>query len=302
MKGKHYTVMVIPHTRARFSRWRLSAAFVVALSVIAALAIISTGLLPVYMHMSSSRADEIEALRQENRDLKIAGMEMDQSLSTLRDQVGYFEMEATKFALMAGIQDLPSAQPAGGVREVPAPAIARPNSTISAGRMLDEATTLQERSGVLMRSFNLLDKTYHDQDLLLASTPSIMPVRGLISYRFGWRTDPFTDQRAFHHGLDIVAMIGTPVAAPADGIVVRARREAGYGNVVFISHGNGVTTRYAHLSAISVRAGDQVHRGDLIGKVGNTGRSLGYHLHYEVLVHGTKVNPMNYILDLDRTS
>jgi len=300
MKAKHYTIMLIPHTRAKFTKLRVSASFVVVLAVIAAAALVSTGLLPVYMHISHERQSEIESMLEQNRKLRAAGVENDQALAALRDQVGFFENEATKFALMAGVTDLPSAQPVGGVRETVQPSPIR--TSVNPDRLRDDVTTLQERSGVLMTSFNMLDKVYHDQSLLLASTPSIAPVKGMISYGFNWRKDPFTGQRAFHSGLDIVATLGTNVQAPADGIVIRARRESGYGNVVYISHGNGVMTRFGHLSAFIVKAGDKVKRGDYIGKVGNTGRALGYHLHYEVLVQGKKVNPIDYILDADQVS
>jgi len=143
---------------------------------------------------------------------------------------------------------------------------------------------------------------YRDQSLLLAATPSIAPVRGMVAYGFQWRRDPFTGQRAFHSGLDIVANQGTRVISPADGVVTRVTREVGYGNVIYVSHGNDVMTRYAHLSDFAVRAGQEVQRGDVIGYVGNSGRSLGPHLHYEVLVQGTKVNPIEYILDDDNIS
>jgi murein DD-endopeptidase MepM/ murein hydrolase activator NlpD len=302
MRGKHYTVMIIPHTRARFTKFKVSAAFVLAISLIASAAIVSTGLLPLYFAGSREKTAEIAALQEENRELRVAGMELDQALVSLREQVGYFENEATKFALMAGVDDLPSAEPVGGVREGSVAAGGRAPGAISSNRLRDDMTTLQERAGVLMQSYNALDKVYHDQSLLLASTPSIAPVPGMISYGFQWRRDPFTGRRDFHHGLDLVAMIGTPVVAPADGIVIRARRESGYGNAVYISHGNGLTTRYGHLRDYTVRPGQKVLRGERIGHVGNTGRSLGYHLHYEVLVQGTKVDPMNYILNLDHVS
>ncbi|HXI01670.1 MAG TPA: M23 family metallopeptidase [Candidatus Saccharimonadales bacterium] len=305
MKGKYYTIMVVPHTRAKFTQLRVSAAFVLVLVIIAAAAVIATGLLPVYIHMAVERGHEIESLRAENRNLKSAGADLDNSISTLRDRVSYFESEATKFALMAGVEDLPSAQPVGGARETPpapAPAVAKGSAPYNATRMRDEMQTLQERAGVLVDSYSVLNKVYHDQNLLLASTPSIAPVPGMISYGFGYRKDPFTGRRAFHKGLDMVATAGTSVLAPADGIVTRARREPDYGNVIYLSHGNGITTRYAHLRAFNVRVGQEVRRGEVIGFVGNTGRALGYHLHYEVLVHGTKVNPMDYILNLDRMS
>jgi murein DD-endopeptidase MepM/ murein hydrolase activator NlpD len=305
VKGKFYTIMVVPHTRARFTQIRVSAAFVAALSTIAGTAIVCTGLLPVYMHLASERGAEVSSLRGENQELRKAGLELDASISSLRDRVAYFETEATKFALMAGVEDLPSAQPVGGARETPpgqAAAGARSAAAPSTNRLMDEVETLHERTGVLVDSYGVLNRVYHDQSLLLASTPSISPVKGMISYGFGFRRDPFTGLRAFHKGLDIVAMLGTAVRAPADGIVTRARREPDYGQAIYISHGNGITTRYAHLQGFNVRVGQEIRRGDVIGFVGNTGRSLGYHLHYEVLVHGTKVDPMDYILDLDRLS
>lgn len=304
MKGKYYTIMVVPHTRAQFKQLRVSASFVVALAVIAGVAVVSTGLLPVYLHMTVERGRELDALRSENQGLRAASLELDGSITGLRDRVAYFETEATKFALMAGVEDLPSAQPVGGAREAapsPAPAL-RGAGAVNTERLRDEMETLEERAGVLIDSYSILNRVYHDQSLLLASTPSIAPVQGMISYGFGYRKDPFTGRRALHRGLDMVAMLGTAVQAPADGIVTQARREPDYGQVIYLSHGNGVTTRYAHLRGFNVRVGQEVRRGDVIGFVGNTGRSLGYHLHYEVLIHGSKVNPMDYILDLDRMS
>jgi murein DD-endopeptidase MepM/ murein hydrolase activator NlpD len=304
MQGKHYTVMIIPHTRARFSKVKVSVHFVIILTIMALTCIVSTGLLPVYMHLSGERGGEIAALQEENRELRAAGQEVDQSLSALRERVAFFETKATKFALMAGVQDLPSAQPAGGLREsISAPsALPRGSAAVSGNKLRDELDTLQERSGVLRDSYGILDKVYRDQSLLLSATPSIAPVRGMVAYGFQWRRDPFTGERAFHSGLDIVASMGTKVLAPADGVVMKVMRDPGYGNVIYLSHGNDLTTRFGHLQDFAVRVGQEVRRGDVIGYVGNTGRSLGPHLHYEVLVQGTKVNPVDYILDTDLMS
>jgi len=303
VKGKFYTVMIIPHTRARFSKIKVSATFVLILSLIALAAIVSTGLLPVYVQVSKTRAAEIRSLKQENRDLRAASQEVDKSLTSLRDQVALFETKATKFAMMAGVQDLPSSRPVGGVREMPSPSNGLPASgSVASHRLREELETLQDRSGVLTESYGLLERVLHDQSLLLAATPSIAPVHGMVAYGFQWRRDPFTGQRAFHSGLDIVANQGTKIRAPADGVVVKAGREAGYGNVVYISHGNDVTTRFGHLSDFAVRVGQEIQRGDIIGYVGNTGRSLGPHLHYEVLLQGRKVNPTDFIIDDDQVS
>jgi hypothetical protein len=128
-------------------------------------------------------------------------------------------------------------------------------------------------------------------------TPSIWPVRGRITAGFGQRMDPFTGEGAFHTGVDIAAPAGTPVRAAADGILFHAGPEAGYGNEALIDHGYGVTTKYAHLSTLDVVVGEEVSRGQVIGAVGMTGRATGPHLHYEVLVRGTPVNPAPYLRD-----
>lgn len=131
----------------------------------------------------------------------------------------------------------------------------------------------------------------------LASIPSIIPSQGFISSRFGYRMSPFTGSKRLHKGLDIAAATGTKVIAPADGKVVFADRDGAYGLCVEVDHGNGIKTRYAHMSKIGAKLGSVVKRGDLIGLVGNTGRSTGAHLHYEVMVNGVHTDPLAYIVE-----
>lgn len=126
------------------------------------------------------------------------------------------------------------------------------------------------------------------------TTPSMIPVAGEISSVFGYRVSPFSNSWEFHKGLDISASTGTPVAAPAAGVVSFAGRRSGYGNVIYIDHGKNTETVYGHLSSILVREGDKVKKGDTIGLVGSTGASTGPHLHYEVRVNGNPVNPVKY--------
>ena len=128
-----------------------------------------------------------------------------------------------------------------------------------------------------------------------SATPSIWPVQGSIAAGFGQRMDPFSGEGAFHNGLDIATSAGTPVKATADGILFVAGPDAGYGNEALIDHGYGVATKYAHLSTLCVFVGQQVRRGQVIGTVGMTGRATGPHLHYEVLVQGTPVNPTKFL-------
>jgi murein DD-endopeptidase MepM/ murein hydrolase activator NlpD len=136
-----------------------------------------------------------------------------------------------------------------------------------------------------------------EQKSLLASTPSIKPTEGWLSSGFGYRISPFTNQREFHKGLDIATRIGTPVIAPADGLIVFVGREGHLGKTVTINHGYNMVTRYGHLNNFKVKKGEHVKRTQIIGEVGNTGRCTGPHLHYEVQLNGIPVNPLQYILN-----
>ena len=130
---------------------------------------------------------------------------------------------------------------------------------------------------------------------LAAATPSIWPVSGWLSSPYGNRRDPFTGGADFHPGLDISADYGQPVRATADGTIAVAERSGSYGNLVEIDHGYGIVTRYGHLSRFRATAGQQVHRGDIIGYVGSTGRSTSAHLHYEILLNGKLTNPLKLL-------
>jgi hypothetical protein len=156
---------------------------------------------------------------------------------------------------------------------------------------LDNKVKAQEHESRELKSY------FEDQQALLASAPSIWPVRGWITSDFSVRLDPYTGERTLHEGMDIATGLGTPVRAPADGTVVFAGVEGGYGHVLVLDHGYGLKTRYGHLSRIDVKTGDKVHRGDFVAAVGNTGRSTGPHLHYEVRVNGVPDNPRKFILE-----
>jgi murein DD-endopeptidase MepM/ murein hydrolase activator NlpD len=157
-------------------------------------------------------------------------------------------------------------------------------------RLRSEAVSREE-------SLSELEKLLQTKKEMLAHTPSIWPVHGWVTSSFGFRANPFTGLTQMHEGLDISNRIGTPVIAPADGIVSDAGKDYSHGNVVVISHGFGIISRYNHLSKILVSAGQRVKRGDKIAEVGTTGKSTGPHLHYEVRVNGIPVNPERYILN-----
>jgi murein DD-endopeptidase MepM/ murein hydrolase activator NlpD len=126
-------------------------------------------------------------------------------------------------------------------------------------------------------------------------TPSIWPVLGHVTDAFGARLDPFSGEGAFHTGVDVATDYGAPVHATADGVITLANNHAGYGRLVVVDHGFGITTWYAHLSAFSAIAGARVKRGEVIGYTGISGRSTGPHVHYEVRMNNAPVNPWRYM-------
>ena len=176
----------------------------------------------------------------------------------------------------------------GAIRAAAAPVL---------GGMFADATfgALRDILGAIENRLDLVRSGVERRQALAAATPSIWPVIGWLSSPYGSRRDPFTGGPDFHPGLDISADYGEPVHATADGIVATAGVSGSYGNLVELDHGFGITTRYGHLSRFAVRAGETVHRGDVIGYVGSTGRSTSAHLHYEILLNGQLTNPMKLL-------
>jgi murein DD-endopeptidase MepM/ murein hydrolase activator NlpD len=169
------------------------------------------------------------------------------------------------------------------------------------GRLIDwvmgDLTTLAQEIASREESLRELQTHLDKKTAVLAATPTILPTKGLVTAGYGYRKSPFTGKREFHEGMDIAAPVGTPVVATADGIVRFAGPAASYGNVVFIDHGHGFATAYGHNSTIRVHARQRVRRGEIIAYVGNTGRTTGPHVHYEVHLAGVASNPMKYAVD-----
>ncbi len=163
--------------------------------------------------------------------------------------------------------------------------------------MHDQVAEIEAASIVQSDGFtSLLDKL-EEQKNLLACTPSVRPADGWVSSRFGYRVSPFTGRREFHGAFDIANREGTPIIAPANGVVTYAGKKRLLGNYLVIDHGYGLVTSYGHLAKMNVKRGEKVRRGEIIAQMGNTGRSTGPHLHYIVKLNGVPVNPERYIID-----
>ena len=147
------------------------------------------------------------------------------------------------------------------------------------------------------KQLDILEKLLISEQFNLTTTPTGKPAdKGWVSSYFGMRKDPFSGKRRMHKGIDMAGKSGTAVVATADGIVIRAEKQNGYGKLLEIDHGYGITTRYGHNKSVSVKVGDIVKQGQKIAKMGSTGRSTGPHVHYEVLRNGRQLNPQKYIM------
>jgi murein DD-endopeptidase MepM/ murein hydrolase activator NlpD len=163
--------------------------------------------------------------------------------------------------------------------------------------MHDQVEQLERASYTQEADFSSLLDQLNAKKNLLACTPSIRPAKGWISSHFGYRISPFTGRRELHAAYDIANREGAEIVAPANGVVTFTGKKGSYGNLLIIDHGYGLVTRYGHLKSIEVKKGAKVSRGDIVAKMGNTGRSTGPHVHYEVRLNGVPVNPEKYILN-----
>lgn len=290
MNKRISTIIFVPHAKAKFRKLRIShRAIFSILSLVTSSLCLSTFFSFQYF-TKLSQTGELARLKSENRELVQANEEFSRSVESLRSQLNSVEDKTRKLAIIAGVStlDAGSTGGVGGIR-VPEAQLSIPDR--------DEVDKMSFDSSRLAADLTLLEKKFLERSRLLSSTPSIAPVRGILTDGFGGRRDPFNGGRASHPAVDISSDTGQPVRAPADGVVVKAQWAGGYGNVVYLSHGYGYSTRYGHLSKFNVRPGQRVQRGDIIGFVGSTGRSTGPHLHYEVRRNNDPVNPLEYILN-----
>lgn len=285
-----YTILVLPHASGRFRKLHLSRGFVLCIALLLGGALVAGFYSPHLFFKVQAQGAVVERLSRENRELRDRAAEFETALSDIAAQIDGVEGRSGILADALGLDGLPSMQPGTGGGGDAVPRVAGRRSLYD-----EELKALRNRALRLDHSFEALDEAFRERLDRLASTPSLMPVQGWFSDGFGWRSDPRSGERQFHRGVDIVADLGTPVVAPADGVVVCAARAADYGKMVDLSHGFGYVTRYGHLSEVLVRPGQTVRRGDVIARVGSTGRSTGPHLHYEVFRDGRRVNPWKYL-------
>lgn len=289
MPRQHHTVIFVPHAHAKLRKWRVTN-LQIGLVAGCILLLTLTAAFFTWSHFSAKvNPIEISRLEGENEKLRKVNEDFESSLRKLQDQLTAYEDRTRQLAIVAGIATLGGAADGG-------------EAGIGGGSPVDDIglgdlPALESRAREVAGTLKVVEARLQQRARLISSTPAITPVKGILTSGFGYRSDPVTHGRGVHQGVDIAAAPGQPVRASADGLVLRAGTIGGLGSAIYLAHGYGLTTRYGHLSKIEVRPGQRVKRGDIIGRVGNTGRSTGYHLHYEVRQDGDPVNPLVYILD-----
>lgn len=248
-----------------------------------------TGLASSYVRMLL-KVSSYNELRAEQEDLKNRYSHLEQVAKERDIQVASLGSLASEVSSLYGLKPEPVLVAAASADSFQDPQVSS---------SLDRLSTLKTvaMNGATSAGLSLgLTRNVTTADWLRAnSAPNLWPVEGPITGSFGERIDPFNGEGAFHSGVDIGSAYGQPVVAPAEGVVEFADFLGGYGRAITLDHGHGITTRYGHLASFAVFPGQHVHRGDTIGYVGDSGRSTGPHLHYEVRINDIPVNPHKYL-------
>lgn len=307
MAKKFYTVLVLPDASSQIRRFHIAKPLLSTLAVTAGLIFIAF-LFLIYQavghtgHMLELRqlrttSNEQANLLQKFERLENQMVQLREFDLRLRTAAGLEVKDAESSIVGVGGADTlsSSALLVAAVAHQASPT--NPSTGIRTDSLDGEFDRLSREMNDRNKSFQSLIGSLETKRSLLASTPTIWPVKGWLTAGFGQRRSPFTGQRQMHEGVDIANTVGTPVIASADGIVTYTGPLGGFGDVVSVDHGHKISTFYAHLQQHKVAQGQRVRRGDVIGLVGTTGRVTGPHLHYEIQVNEVSVDPTKYVID-----
>jgi murein DD-endopeptidase MepM/ murein hydrolase activator NlpD len=301
MAKRRWTLVVVPHgsepsriVEVSYNLLRLGAVVVGGIVIMALLAGYAT---------ISHTADlsKTARLQQENATLAREIGELHSRMASLADTLNTISQRDARIRVLANLDPIdPQVQAAGiggpaGASELRLGGITAPARRSAEIRV--DLSALIRRANLLASSFKEAADSLAHHSARLAATPSIMPTQGWLSSAFSsMRSHPILHLARPHEGIDVSAPMGSPIEAPAAGVVTYAGWETGYGNKIIINHGFGIVTKFAHASKLLVRTGQRVSRGQRIALVGNSGLATGPHLHYEVHVNGRPVNPLKYVL------
>ena len=292
MERKFYTFLIFPGAHGRLHKVRMpfyAVHLVLAFSVVGIMTV--AALASSYARMLL-KVSNYNNLRTEREALKTQYRTLENVVTQTNAKLGSLQSLASEVALTYGFGEPRRPRLSHAVLALAAQSNSNVESSYNASLY---AFTLMKAAASRSPLDPIVQGLVSDPRLDRSMVPSLWPVRGQITAGFGQRMDPLSGEGAFHAGLDISAPYGSQVQASGDGIVFSASPDSGYGNAILIDHGYGITTKFGHLSKIFVVLGQEVKRGQVIGAIGMTGRTTGPHLHYEVLVNETPVNPSRYL-------
>ena len=299
MVRKSHTILILSDAPSRARRFQLTQFWLRAVIVGGTVFLLAMSYIVVEYLALRRAASELEQLRG---SVQVQGV-LVEKLDVLEQEVERLRTFDHRVRRLAGMEKGMESETAvavgGGTHDV-GEALAEGERVARKElleRMYRDLQRLEREVALREESLQALTVYLTRQKDRLAATPSIWPTRGYVSSKFGSRKSPFTGRKQRHTGIDIAAPRGTPIVAPADGVVTFSGRLAGYGRALVLNHGFGLKTFYGHNKKNAVKKGVRVKRGQVIGYVGSSGYSTGSHLHYEVLVNETPRNPLKYILD-----
>jgi murein DD-endopeptidase MepM/ murein hydrolase activator NlpD len=295
MAKRFYTCIIVPHASSRLHKLRIPEQALYVLAVIGLISFfVAVGLGFTYTRMAF-RTSDYDQLQSENQELKIEKKNLEVSAIKLSSKISDLESLSEKLTKVLESDTFFKKLANPGIKGLGGATTDYSTADLLTRNLKENMDLMKDRAEHLETQFRSLQQIADNRQQLIRFTPGSWPIRGAIGSPFGLRSDPFTGEPETHMGIDIIGVWGTPVHAPADGVVVFAQRQSDYGNLIVVDHGNGMTTRYGHLSRFAARNGQAVHKGDIIGYVGTTGRSTAPHLHYEVRLNDRPVNPGKYL-------
>lgn len=297
---REYTLMIVPHNGQTVHSIKIPIRAIKAATVVMCviLTLVAGFGFKYSSAIQSATAEkaELEALRQNNGIQYERIEQLTQKTATLQQDMDKLNKLEAEIRRLVNTEEQPSTSRAGIVRQSGLYyGQGGPNISPSLNELDGVIDLLSQQAKVREQSLNNLREILQDRNAKLNSTPSIWPTNGEVTSRFGWRGSPWGRGSDWHPGIDIANSTGTPIVATAAGEVVYSGWYSGYGNMVQIDHGDGVITVYGHNSENVVQVGQVVKKGQIIAYMGSTGYSTGPHVHYEVRVNGTVVNPANFL-------
>ncbi len=300
MAQRRYSILILGDPPSKTRKIHLSHRGLQAVLLCAGFALLAISYV-VYQYVTVQvKESELQRLRKTVEAQRVVG----EKLMVVEDELKQLRSFDNQIRHLAGMEEQAegeeSASVGGGTLEL-GKAIREgeeiERQALLVDQLYQDLQRMEREVALRAESLKVLTSYLTEQKDKLAATPSIWPTQGYVSSGFGPRQSPFTGRRQQHTGIDIAASMGTPIIAPADGVITFSGRLAGYGRAVVITHGFGFKTFYGHNSENKVKKGDRVRRGQVIALVGSTGYSTGSHVHYEVLVKDNPLNPLDYIID-----